>query len=159
MSARTSSGIREGLLDDLNTRLANCILRLFSGTPPAEADDAENGTLLVEISLNGATFVPTTGTNGLNFDATVTHNAEGTKATLSKPIAAVWKGPAVAAGTIGWGRLYDVDRVAGASTTEQRIDGTASTATGSDIVVTTATTEIGVEVVVTSCALSFSYKK
>lgn len=113
--------------------LQNGVIRLFTGSRPTNADQAESGTLLVEITKDGASFTPGSPTNGLNvgdFDGTtlkrLTDPSTGAKEE--------WKGTASATGTAGWGRWYDNSRVTGNSSDAIRLDGTVTTSSGGDIV-------------------------
>ncbi|RLA45291.1 MAG: hypothetical protein DRQ97_09950 [Gammaproteobacteria bacterium] len=116
---RFSTGLRDGVLDATGIReaTANGVLRIYSGAQPASADTAVSGTLLVEVTVDGAAFAHGTATNGLNFDAPA-------NAVLSKAAAETWRGNGLADGTAGWFRFCSnpVDS-GGASSTLARIDG------------------------------------
>ena len=96
------------------------IMRIYTGSQPADADSVESGTLLVEISQASAAFVADTFANGLNFGAV----SEGT---LAKETGEVWSGVAGNTGTAGWFRFYANDVGTGASTTAIRFDGSVAT--------------------------------
>ncbi len=132
----------------------NSTLVLFSGPQPGSANDGEIGTPLVQLTLANGAFTPGEGTNGLNF-GTVTWDDANTVATLSKAIAEVWSGIALADGTIGWGRLYANDMVEGESTTARRLDGTA-TIGGGEFKLSSAVTKTGVPVTVDVCDIKLS---
>ena len=149
MPTRTSTGFRFAVLNNVkDVILLDCILRLYSGTQPADGDDTEGSSvLLAEVTLAGGAFISGVATNGLNW-GTVVDNGDGTIAILPKD-GTVWKGVALADGTIAWGRIFANTVVSGDSDTAVRIDGQALTTTGADFVVSTQTTKTGVEVVVT----------
>lgn len=96
------------------------IIKIFTGSQPTSADDAETGTLLVTITQNSGAFTPGTEANGLLF-------GEVAAGILQQEAGQVWSGVAVATGTAGWFRVYDNAAVTGASTTEPRMDGAVST--------------------------------
>jgi len=96
------------------------VLRIFTGTQPTDPDDAESGSLLVEISQGSAAFVADTLANGLNFGAV----SEGA---IAKETGEVWSGAASATGTAGWFRFYDNGVDTGASSTAIRFDGAIAT--------------------------------
>lgn len=99
----------------------NGVIRIYSGTVPADADaDEGSGVLLLEITKDSGAFTPGTSTNGLNFDAI----AAGV---LSKN-ADVWSDAGIADGAASWWRLYDNGLITGASTTAKRCQGRVSTA-------------------------------
>lgn len=58
MALRVSTGLRQAVAGAYGWRqaLANCRLRIYSGTQPASADDAATGTLLETFTLSGGTF-------------------------------------------------------------------------------------------------------
>ena len=124
MSIKLSTGLRNGLLDtnDFKTALDGGFLYIYDGTPPADADAANSGnTLLCTISVDGL------GVTGLGFD---TAAASGV---LSKDPAETWQGTNAATGTATFFRWTESGGTpAGASTTEQRIQGTVGVA-GADL--------------------------
>jgi len=75
------------------------VMKIYTGSQPASADDAPTGTLLLIISKDGVAVVPGTSTNGLEFDAPV-------DGVLGKKDAHVWSDVALATGTAGWFRFY-----------------------------------------------------
>jgi hypothetical protein len=98
----------------------NGVIRVYSGSVPADADAAEGaGVLLLEISKDSVAVTPGTATNGLNFDAIV-------DGVLSKN-ADTWSDAGIATGTAAWWRMYDNGVITGASTTAKRCDGLVST--------------------------------
>ncbi len=98
----------------------NAVIRIYSGTVPANADADEGaGTLLLEISKDSVAITPGTSTNGLNFDAIV-------DGLLSKN-ADTWSDVGIDTGTAAWWRMYDNGRITGASSTAKRCDGLVGT--------------------------------
>jgi len=99
------------------------VMRIYSGSQPADADTAESGTLLVTITVSSGAVTAGTETNGLDF---------GTAASgvLSKASGETWSGTAASTGTAGWFRLYSNAYVTGASTAAIRLDGTCATSGG-----------------------------
>ena len=98
----------------------NCVIRIYSGSVPADADADEGaGTLLLEISKDSVAITPGTATNGLNFDAI----AAGV---LSKN-ADTWSDVGIDTGTAAWWRMYDNGRITGASSAAKRCDGLVGT--------------------------------
>lgn len=76
--AKFSTGLRNAMMGSSGCKelLTGGKLRIFSGTPPLSADDAEDGELLMELTAGG------TGA-GLSF-------AEPSGAKLSKAVGEVW---------------------------------------------------------------------
>jgi len=122
MALRLSTGLRNAMLDtgSFQDTLANGILCIYSGTQPTSADDTENGTLLLSVTVGSGAFTAGTSTNGINF-------ADAASGAVSKASGEVWSGVAVATGTAGWFRFYANDKTTGASTTACRFDGAVST--------------------------------
>lgn len=118
----------------------NHIIRVYSGTPPATADAAETGTLLLKITNTSGVFVPGTATNGLNFDAIVA-------GVLSKD-SGIHSGVGLANGTAGYYRLYDNAEETGDSPTAKRAQGAVGISStdflmSSTAITTSATTTLG----------------
>ena len=114
----------------------NGVLRIYSGSQPTNADSAETGTLLVEISESGATFTPGSAANGLDFEA------DATAGEIEKESAQTWKGTAGASGVAGWFRFYDNARTTGASSSAIRFDGAVRTS-GGELTLTSTTITSG----------------
>lgn len=121
-----SSGLIRGMLGpdapkgSLTDMLANGVIRIYNGTRPANADAAENGTMLLEITLDGlVSTTPMTGTNGINLGEFIGN-------TLKQAAGETWKGEAVVTGTAIWGRWYAAPYEIGASSTAVRADGMVS---------------------------------
>lgn len=123
MAVKVSTGLRNRVLDtgSLKSRLALGFLKIYSGTPPASADDAVTGTLLATISAGGA------GT-GLSLAASA---ADGV---LTKA-AEVWSGAIVATGAASYYRFSAASDTGVSSTTEERIQGTVGLA-ATDMILT-----------------------
>lgn len=117
------------------------ILRIYSGSQPADADtDKGAGVLLVEVTIASGAWVAGAPTNGLRL---------GTAASgaVSKD-ASVWSGIGLADGVASWFRFYaNATDAGGASITLPRIDGAVGTSgaqlnMSSTTIVTSATTTI-----------------
>jgi len=108
----------------------NHVIRVYSGSAPADADAAETSTLLLKITLASGTVTPGTATNGCNFDAI----ASGV---LSKE-SSTHSGVGLADGTAGYYRVYDNGEVTGASTTAVRMQGACGTS-GTEFVMSSTT--------------------
>ncbi|MEN8250666.1 MAG: hypothetical protein ABFS32_17160 [Bacteroidota bacterium] len=98
----------------------NGVMRIFPGTQPANADTTEGVSHLVEISLASAAFA-VGGVNGINF-------GDAASGILGKSSVETWSGVAIDTNTAGWFRMYDKDRVVGASTAAVRFDGAVAQA-------------------------------
>lgn len=119
MSLKLSTGLRNGMLDTspFKTLLDASRVKIYSGSAPASADDAE-GTELADIGS----------------DAGDTHChflAAAVSGVLSKA-ADVWSGVAGATGTASYFRLVVNTDTGVLSTTEIRMQGTVGTS-GADI--------------------------
>jgi hypothetical protein len=122
---RLSTGLRNRLLEGtqgFKQLFADGVMDIYSGTPPANADATESGSLLVRITVGSATCGTggtgggTAGTNGLDF------GTAGAGA-ISKS-AATWSGVGLANGEAGWWRFYDTNIVQGTGgATDIRMDG------------------------------------
>ena len=98
----------------------NGTLRIYTGTQPTHADDAETGTNLIDITLSSGAFAPGSPTNGINF-------GQIAEETLHKSLGEVWSGVAAAGGTAGWFRFYGNDRTEGSTSIKPRMDGAIAT--------------------------------
>lgn len=118
----------------------NNVIRIYSGTIPADGDAAEGaGVLLLKITLASGAVVPGVATNGNDFDAIVA-------GVLSKD-ANVWSGVGLADGTAAWWRMYDNGEITGAVSTAKRCQGSVGTSSvtfilSSTTIVTSATTTL-----------------
>ena len=131
---------------------ANGVLAIYGGaSQPADANDAEAGTLLALITLASGEFTPGTATNGLNFDAP-------SAGVLSKAAAETWSGVGLAAagtGTVAtYFRFYDNSQDTGASPTGLRFDGAIGTSSLSELQMTVTTIVEGAPVVINSFTYS-----
>lgn len=128
MAERLSTGFVDAVNQTGSVKdvMVNSVIHVYSGTQPTTADDAEQGTLLLIITVDGLAFTPGAATNGLNMGVS-------TDGVLAKAVAEAWKGVGLAAastGTLaGWFRWYANDVTTGASTTAVRIDGQVGTST------------------------------
>jgi hypothetical protein len=102
------------------------VLRIYSGSQPADADTAVSGTLLLEISESAGTFAHAAFANGLEF-------GDAASGAISKAAAETWQDTGIASGTAGWFRLCANPTDAGAASTSlPRIDGSVGTS-GADL--------------------------
>jgi hypothetical protein len=104
----------------------NGIIKIYSGSQPANADTAASGTHLLTVTVGSGAFTAGAEANGLEF---------GTAASgeIAKATGEVWSGVGLADGTAGWGRFYaNATDAGGASTTLYRIDFSVGT-TGADL--------------------------
>jgi len=119
----------------LKDRFKNGVLRIYSGSQPANPDTAVAGTLLIEVTVASGAFDHGAEANGLEFGAA----ASGA---IDKD-ADVWSGVGLSAGTAAWCRLCaNPNDAGGASTTLDRIDGTVGTS-GADLNITNTTIAVG----------------
>lgn len=98
----------------------NCVIDIYTGSQPVNADTAEPGSKLVSITLASGAFVGGAAANGINF-------GEVSSGVLSKEVGEVWSGLGLVAGTAGWFRCYDNSYNLGASSSEIRFDGAVAT--------------------------------
>lgn len=112
--AKFSTGLRNAMMGSSGCKelLTGGTLRIFSGTPPLSADDAEDGELLMELTAGG------TGA-GLSF-------AEPSGAKLSKAASEVWMTNSTeASGTASYFRFVAAgDNPMDSGTSSIRIQGT-----------------------------------
>lgn len=137
MPIRLSTGFRNAILGTKCVKeLFNYgVIRVFAGTQPASADDAEGSSPLLELTASSGAFTPGSQDNGLQFG----DPASGVLAKLPAP-AHVWSGVGLLAGTAAWFRLYGNDRTTGASTTAPRLDGVCGVGSGQLQLVSTTIT-------------------
>jgi hypothetical protein len=112
------------------------VLRIYSGSQPANPDTAVSGTLLLEISESAGAFVAGAFDNGLEF---------GTAASgvIAKAAAETWQDAGLAAGTAGYFRLVaNATDNGAASTTLPRIDGSVGTS-GADLNMSSTSISVG----------------
>lgn len=121
----------------------NGVIRVYSGTEPADADaDEGSGTLLLEITKDSSALTPGTSTNGLNFDVI----ASGV---LSKNTD-TWSDAGLANSTAAWYRLYDNGVITGSSSTAKRCQGTISTS-GTTFILSSTSIKLGATTTIDTC--------
>lgn len=106
--------------------LKNGVIRIFTGSQPVSANDAETGALLCEISRNGVQFIAYSLIGGINLGG-------GLSGILSKSTSENWQGNVRENGSCGWYRHYDNTCTTGASTTSVRYDGAVGAISGGDL--------------------------
>lgn len=107
------TGDNEGSLAEL---FKDGIVHIYSGSQPADADSAEIGTKLLEVTVASGAFTPGSPTNGLEIAAPISGKI-GIKASET------WSGVGIAEGTAGWFRFYDNKEHTGALDSAVRLDG------------------------------------
>lgn len=129
---KISTGLRNHLLatGSLKAGLDSGVIRIYTGSEPASADNAVSGTLLCTISLND------TGT-GITLDTTPSGGV------IQKTSSETWSGTPVATGTAGYFRFSATGDAGASSTTEKRLQGTVNTALA-DLIVASTTFTSGV---------------
>jgi len=111
------AGAQGGSFTDL---FRNCIIDVYTGAQPADANQGETGTKLLSITLNSGDFEAGSPTNGMNF-------GEVANGVLHKEAGEIWSGVGLNDGTAGWFRIYANDYTTGSSTTAVRMDGSIAT--------------------------------
>lgn len=119
MTVKFSTGLRNKMLDTGSLKSIfeagdGGHIRIFSGTPPASADDAETGTLLCKITVSSIA----SGSAG----ATLEFDVNATAGVLTKNTD-VWSGVNLASGTAAYYRHVATGDTGAASTTEPRMQG------------------------------------
>ena len=129
MAIRLSTGVTTGMAGSKGVEeiFNNGFIGIFSGSQPADANQAETGNLLVVISKASGTAGITFGTAG---------------AGILPKSADVWSGLCGTAGIAGWFRLYDINMTTGSNGTANRIDGNCGVA-GSDMVLSNTNQVVG----------------
>lgn len=115
-----STGLRNSLLDgnSLKASLADAVIMIYTGAPPASANDAPTGTLLCTVTAAASA--------GINLGT-------ADSGTITKDSGEVWSGTNVATGTAGYFRyVSQADDTQASSTTEMRMQGTCGTS-GADL--------------------------
>ncbi len=97
MALILSTGLRQSMLTsgDIKSIMDLGFISIYTGSQPADSNDAVTGSLLV-------TFYSTEPTVGLSFDEPVV-------GVLSKAAAESWAGTGLATGTAGWFRFFQFD--------------------------------------------------
>ena len=81
MAERLSTGMRNWILAMKREILDDCVMKIYTGTAPAEADDAVSGNILVTISKSSATVDTTERSTPGRWSVTIPgSHAEGTYA-------------------------------------------------------------------------------
>ena len=110
----------------------NGVLRIYSGSQPADPDDAASGTLLLEVTVDGGTFAHGDDANALNW-------ADAVLGVIQKEGGDTWKAAGLADGTAGWFRFCANPTDAGGSSTSlARVDGSVGTSGADLLLVSTA---------------------
>jgi len=139
--------IKGGSLKDI---FKDGILKIYSGSQPASADNAVAGTELLAISVASGAFVAGTPTNGLEFGAA----AAGA---ISKSTA-VWSDTGIASGTAGCFRLYaNASDANGEDTTPflyPRLDGSVGTS-GAELNMSSTSITIGATTTIDTFTITF----
>lgn len=117
VAATDIEGDNEGSLREL---LLDGIIHVYSGSQPADADSAETGTKLLEVTVASGAFTPGAAGNGLEIAAPIS-GVIGIKASET------WSGVGIADGTAGWFRFYDNKEHEGALGSAVRLDGICGT--------------------------------
>lgn len=117
-ATKTITKLKGGSFADL---MSTGVLRIYSGSQPADADTTESGTLIVTITLASGAHNTTTGINGLQLEESAVSGV------LGKESGQVWSGVAANTATAGWFRFYDKSHTTGASTSAIRFDGSIAT--------------------------------
>lgn len=134
MAVNYSTAVRIAMLDIIESTIGgNARIRFYSGTKPIACSDASTGTLLATMALTGA-----------GGDWMSAASAAGNVVTKAKNGASTWTTTGVAAGNIGYYRIYD------ASETVCHEQGTVTaTGGGGDITVDNVTIAIGQALTIT----------
>lgn len=122
MAERLSTGLADAIntVGSVKDIMDLGVIEIRSGSQPASADDAEEGVLLMLLTVDSLAFTPGTGVNGLSMGTSV-------DGVLGKA-AETWSGVGLAAAgsgglVAGHFRWYDKNYTKGASTTAVRMDG------------------------------------
>jgi hypothetical protein len=112
------------------------VIRIYSGSQPSDADQAESGTHLLTITVDSGSFGAGSAANGLIFG-----EAEGGELVKGS---STWSGKGLSGASTGtsagWFRFYDNSYTTGASLSAIRFDGTVSTVSGTGVLVMSSTT-------------------
>ena len=103
----------------------NATMKIYTGSQPASADDAESGSELVQITISSGTFTADSDTNGINFGQILAATLGMGYGVADGTTEEVWSGSASATGTAGWFRIYDNAAAGGAD--DRCIDGAIAT--------------------------------
>lgn len=153
MAEKFSTGMVNAIGEAIRTSLTDCVIGIFNGTQPANADATEgSANLLCLITLNGGAFTAGQAANGLEFGA-----ASG--GVISKPGGDVWKGTGLAAAgeggtTATWFRVYANAYTTGASSSAVRYDGAIGTSASYELRMTNPVVVQGVETTISAFSLT-----
>jgi hypothetical protein len=125
----------------------DCIIEIYSGSQPADADQAETGTKLLRITAGGGAFTPGAAANGLSFQ-------DPAGGIIAKNPGETWVGAGLASGTAGWFRCYSNIYKTGQSATAVRFDGSVGTS-GSQLNLSTTNIISGQNTTIDSFQLTF----
>lgn len=136
MALQLSTGMRNYILGtgSLDAALAAGFVDIYTGPPPASADDAATGTKLVRVSNAGL---------GVNLDVP----ASGV---IPKSPSETWQGTNLATGTAGYWRFVEAADTAALSTTQKRVQGTCGLA-GADLNMSSVNLVNGAPQVIDAC--------
>lgn len=101
-------------------QLRNMTMKIFTGSQPTHADDAEAGSELIQVTESSGAFVGGADANGINL-------GQVADCKIHKASGEVWSGVAGASGAAGWFRMYDNALTTGASEVVPRVDGAIAT--------------------------------
>lgn len=140
MAIRLSVGTRNGLVGTrgIKEMFDGGFIGIFTGGQPADADQAETGSLLCTISSSSGTAGITLGTQGAG--------------AIPKD-SNVWSGLVGTAGVAGYFRLYDSNRTTGSNGTACRIDGNVGVS-GSDLVLSNTTLTVGATLTIDTATIT-----
>jgi len=110
-----------------------CVIRIFSGSQPASADNAPSGVLLCTFYSDGSSA-------GLDWD-------DASAGSISKAAAETWTGTAVATNTAGWFRISVPGDADGSSSVWERLDGACATSGAEMTMTSTAITSGAVQTI------------
>jgi len=117
VAATTITSNNRGSLQEL---LLDGIIHIFSGTQPADANDTEDSTKLMEVTISSGAFVPGAPGNGLEISGP-------TSGVIGIYPGDVWSGVGIVDGTAGWFRFYSNAENTGADPSAVRLDGVCGT--------------------------------
>lgn len=141
MALKRSTGLRNAQLTQSSVKdiLQYGVIRIFSGVQPANADAAETGDLLVEITEGAKAFTSGVQENGLRFAASASAGS------LAKEGTQIWSGVGQVGGSAGWFRFYpnDVDTNTGEATSGDKVRFDGSCGTNGDMLMASTTIQSG----------------
>lgn len=148
--AASESGDADTLVEGNNggsykVLLDGCVIEMYTGSQPASANNAEQGTLVATVTKNGGAFVAGSKTNGLVWRRV---NSEY----LYKLADDVWKGVAVASGIIAWARIHHYFLIKGASLNAIRVDVPVGVGSSYPINLSHTDYSVGEEIIIQSAA-------